>query len=145
MPRFMNKNQVFLVSTREDVVLFCNEVLHKYTTVQRVYDFNCVSHNTDGIIIYDACKEAETLSFLVKAHKFTCPFIIFISPLLNEDIQRALRLFTNLCFSSITNMVTKRSFADFFSFPIIAPSIRQTSAFSFRLRLRRHPNFHYRV
>ncbi len=113
MPRFMNKNQVFLVSTREDVVLFCNEVLHKYTTVQRVYDFNCVSHNTDGIIIYDACKEAETLSFLVKAHKFTCPFIIFISPLLNEDIQRALRLFTNLCFSSITNMVTKRSFADF--------------------------------
>ena len=54
MPRFMNKNQVFLVSTREDVVLFCNEVLHKYTTVQRIYDFNCVSRNTDGIIIYDA-------------------------------------------------------------------------------------------
>ena len=113
MPRFMNKNQVFLVSTREDVVLFCNDVLHKYTTVKRIYDFSGVSHNTEGIIIYDACKEAETLSFLVNAHKFTCPFIIFISPLLNEDIQRALRLFTNFCFSSITNMVTKRSFADF--------------------------------
>ena len=113
MSVFMNKNQIFLVSTREDVVLFCTEVLHKFATVHSVFCLDCVTYNADGFIIFDACREPETLYFLSQAHKYKCQFIIFISPLLNEDIQRKLRLFTSYCFSSITLTITQNSFKSF--------------------------------
>lgn len=113
MSVFMNKNQIFLVTTREDVVLFCNEVLHNFATIHTLSCLDCVTYNAEGIVIFDAFREPETLYFLSQAHKYKCSFIIFISPLLNEDIQRKLRLFTSYCFSSITVFNTQNNFKSF--------------------------------
>lgn len=91
MSSTLNRNQVYLISYREDVVLFCSRVFQKIATIQRI---NCISEvpdNLPGIVVYDAIDNAITLEFFKILENSNHLLISIISPCICFTVQKRLK------------------------------------------------------
>ena len=91
MSSTLNQNQVYLISYREDVVLFCSRVFQKVATVQRI---NCIGEVPDDfpvIVVYDAIDNQLTLEFFQFFSNSNHSIISIISPCINFAIQKKLK------------------------------------------------------
>lgn len=91
MSSIFNQNQVFLITLREDVVLFCNQLFQKFATVQRVNSVSEVPKDFTGIVTYDAIDNLVTIDFLNHSKNAKFSLIAIISPCLSVFLQQKLK------------------------------------------------------
>ena len=90
MSSSLNQNQVFLITCREDVVLFCTDVFQKFATVLRGSGTFELPSDFCGAVVYDALDNSESVDFLRLLKKLKFPVFAIISPCLDKLIQEEL-------------------------------------------------------
>lgn len=91
MSSTLNQNQVFLITYREDVVLFCNNVFQNFATVHRIAGICDVPQNRPCIIIFDAVDNVVAFDFLRLLKGCNVTLVSIISPCLDVFIQIKLK------------------------------------------------------
>lgn len=91
MSSTLNPNQVYLITYRGDVVVFCTRVFQKFATVQRITAISEVPLNCSCIVIFDAIDNAVTFDFLQQIKKYNVTLVSIISPCISAFIQIKLK------------------------------------------------------
>ena len=114
MSSFVSKNQVFLISCRADVALFCFQVFQNFATVQRIKGISDLPKSLIGIVVYDAIDNVMSELFIAEASRNGWSAITIISPCLDVDIQDKLKTVSSFNFVTLL-LLDKISIIKFFS------------------------------